>query len=395
MSATKVVITNGCADLGVVVSRSLAAAGFTVYATDTRAVPRWAMPRSQRQLVCIDAADPGERQEQILRFIACTGAELFLPLCSQGVRLAVERHGELSTLCHSLVPDQAAFAAAYDKRRCMEALDALAVPCAGSLSPSQADELLRSRAGQRVVVKPVLDAGAAQGLRLVERPCDLEAAITACTASYGACLIQEFIPGSPEAMHSLTVVFDRHTQLVGAFALQKRRQVPVTGGNTALARSLHDAALLGSVLPFFQKWRWRGPAEVEAKWDARRGQMRVIEINPRFPGTLRLAVLSGLDLPRLVARAAAGEELQGLRGLSPYREGVVYLAPTLFARTVNADAARRGWRAALASACRDAAGSGPCLAGLLAEPLPLLARSLLPARPLQPQAVDCDRSWST
>ena len=257
----------------------------------------------------------------------------------------------------------------------------LGIPCAGSLTAAEARELLSRGEGRRIVVKPAFDIGSAQGLELVERAEDLEQAIVTCSATHGPCLIRYFIPGGAEAMRSLTVLLDGEGRLVGSFLLQKLRQVPISGGSTALARSCRERDLLEVVMPFFRHCRWRGAAEVEFKWDEHEGQFKLIEVNPRFGGNRRLATVCGVDLPLRLVQAAAGLELPEQQGLEAFPEGIPYLAPTLFARSVAADAAQRGWRLALAAACTDAMGAGAVLRSLLAEPLPILGRILVPPRP--------------
>jgi hypothetical protein len=49
-----------------------------------------------------------------------TGDLGFLPLCTPGAVLAVQRRRELASLCRTNTPDTEAFLAAYDKRLCME-----------------------------------------------------------------------------------------------------------------------------------------------------------------------------------------------------------------------------------------------------------------------------------
>ena len=51
---------------------------------------------------------------------------------------------------------------------------------------------------------------------------------------------------------------------------------------------------------------WKGIAMVEWKVDPRDGRPKLMEVNPRFWGSLELAVRSGVDFPVLYAQAAAG-----------------------------------------------------------------------------------------
>lgn len=372
----KVLITNAMSDQGVVVAQSLGRAGFEIIGVDRRAPPNWLRTRQLQELLAVPHADRRRWQDDVLGAIRRFEADLYLPLCSRGVQLAAERREELGPRCHVLAPDREAFMKAYDKGWCMAICRKLGIPSAGCLTAVEAQELLLR--GERVVVKPGHDRGGAKGVSLVQHADELNRAIAAAQTPEADCLIQAFIPGNATAMHSLTVVMDGAGCLLASFQLQKLRHVPATGGITALAQSCNNPDLLARVLPFFRHIDWRGPAEVEFKWDAHRGCFRVIEINPRLPGTLRLSMLCGLDLPLLLAQAAIGLPRLAPQGPPAYPEGRRYLAPTLFGRSVLNDAEHRGWPRALAAAWADASGSGAMLRSLLAVPLPVLARSLYP-----------------
>jgi predicted ATP-grasp superfamily ATP-dependent carboligase len=59
-------------------------------------------------------------------------------------------------------------------------------------------------------------------------------------------------------------------------------------------------------LQLLAELKWQGVAMVEWKIDPRTGTAMLMEINPRFWGSLELSVRSGVDFPVLYARAAAG-----------------------------------------------------------------------------------------
>jgi predicted ATP-grasp superfamily ATP-dependent carboligase len=372
----RVVITNGTGDLGASAAASLRREGFEVHAVDGRGVPRCMASRHLHGYACIDDQEPMAWQDAVLRFIDRVKADVFLPLCTRGAVLAVQRRSDLECRCRVNVPDEDAFLAAYDKRRCMDVCARLGIPCAGSMSREAALALLREPGGS-VVVKPALDVGQASGLRHVTDAAHLDDAIVGCTARHGGCLIQEYIPGGADAMHTVTVVCSGTGRLAGGFTARKVRHWPSLGGVTACGVSTREELLVDGVLPFFDRMRWRGPAEVELKRDPRDGRFKVIEINPRFPGYLRLASVSGVELVPPAARAALGEEPVGPTTLSDYREGMVYVAPTVFARSVAYDASARGWIAALSQARADASGSWPMLRSLLSDPLPIITRTFV------------------
>jgi len=67
--------------------------------------------------------------------------------------------------------------------------------------------------------------------------------------------------------------------------------------------------------------QWRGVAMVEWKCDPRSGRPLLLEINPRFWGSLALAVRAGVDFPRLYANAALGKPSPDFP--APYQIGTV------------------------------------------------------------------------
>ncbi len=131
-------------------------------------------------------------------------------------------------------------------------------------------------------------------------------------------------------MLTAVVLFDRDTRLIAHFTTRKMRQTPHTGGNTAASVSTDDRKLVDQMMPFFEKWRWRGPAEVELKLDPRDGQAKVIEVNPRFPGYLRFPIGCGLKLPTLAVLETLGRPLPAGIG---YKLDARYFEPALYLRS--------------------------------------------------------------
>jgi predicted ATP-grasp superfamily ATP-dependent carboligase len=182
----------------------------------------------------------------------------------------------------------------------------------------------------------------------------------------------------------VTVVYSAASRLLAAFTARKVRQWPPGGGVTAYGISTRDDDLLQLVRPFFDRVGWRGPAEVELKLDPRDGTHKVLEINPRLPGNLRHASLCGVEPAVVAVRATLEETSIDLPGLSAYRDGIAYLAPTLFMKSVLHDSGTRGYLSALARGCRQITASGSMLRSLAADPLPILTRMLVPPRACRP-----------
>ena len=138
-------------------------------------------------------------------------------------------------------------------------------------------------------------------------------------AELGACersqaVVQEYISGEGRAFFGL---FD-HGVPRAVFMHRRLREYPVTGGPSTAAESIADPTLGELGLKLLQALRWHGVAMAEFKKDRRDGRYRLMEINPKFWGSLDLAVCAGVEFPWLTVRMAAGEDFPSV---TDYRVG--------------------------------------------------------------------------
>jgi predicted ATP-grasp superfamily ATP-dependent carboligase len=332
MSVKTVLITNAERDATLAAARSFAARGLRVIAASHRNLPFGLRSRYSAASYVIAHSNQAELEAGLLHLLERTRPDFFLPFSSPANLAACKHRERFEAITKINVPCLEGFLAAYNEGVCGAECEQLGIPCPARYSLEQAEDLLKRDRETVLVVKPDHDVGAANGVRYVRNRQTLALALKDCVARFKGALIQEYIPGPVEAMKTVILVFSRSSQLLAAFTSQKRLQVPATGGLTAIGTSTADERLVNLVLPFFQKWKWRGPAEVELKTDARTGEHKVIEINPRFPGCLRFALECGLDLPALAIGLTADGAAIPLPFPS-YRVGVEYHNPPLVLRS--------------------------------------------------------------
>jgi carbamoyl-phosphate synthase large subunit len=144
-----------------------------------------------------------------------------------------------------------------------------------------------------VIVKPRSGSGS-RGIRLVSKRAELEA-----LERDGTLLVQEHLPG-PE--HSLDVLAraDGHVA-----AVVPRERLKVDSGIAVTGRTLHDDALDAFARAVAEAIGLTTVANVQVKEDAD-GEPALLEVNPRFPGTMPLTIASGVDMPRLAIGEALG-----------------------------------------------------------------------------------------
>jgi len=193
----------------------------------------------------------------------------------------------------ALCPSAEALETCLDKHALMQALaDVVACP-RSSLLDRHFD------AGDwefPVAVKPRTGRGG-RGFRVLD-----SAAGLADLPHDGSLLVQEFLPG---AEYSVDVLVDRRGEVAAAVPRERLR---VDSGVAVVARSVADDELQAAAGECARALGLRGASNVQLR-RARNGRPKLLEINPRFPGTVALTIASGVDLPLLALADFLGEEL--------------------------------------------------------------------------------------
>jgi len=211
----------------------------------------------------------------------------------------------------ALVPAPEALAAAEDKQRVHEVAVDLGLPTPRQYSPGAPVPLpavVKYRAGEALGLAP------AQRYRIVRDRAALEAAWAEFAARQPQPLIQEYLPGPGFGYSTVLAAPGRP---VAHFVHRRLREYPPGGGPSSYAVSTREPELVEMSVRLLAALGLVGPAMVEWKQDAA-GGFRLLEVNPRFWGTLPLAVAAGADFPWLAYQVLTGAEPDG----SPYRAGV-------------------------------------------------------------------------
>lgn len=117
-------------------------------------------------------------------------------------------------------------------------------------------------------------------------------------------ILQDYVPGDGYGFFALY----RRGNAMAIFMHRRRREFPVTGGPSTSAESVLVPELRQVGLKLLDALKWHGAAMVEFKKDARDGVFRLMEVNPKFWGSLDLAIASGVDFPYLATKLALSED---------------------------------------------------------------------------------------
>ena len=157
-------------------------------------------------------------------------------------------------------------------------------------------------------VKPRLGAGSRGVAKIVRRE-DLEK-----QPKDGSVLLQEYLPGEE---FSVDVYVRRDGVVVGAVP---RERMKVDSGIAVASRTVNVPEVIQSAIRTAEVIGIRGVANVQFK-RAADGVFKLLEVNPRFPGTLPLTAAAGVDMPRLMVDEAMGRPLPDQ--LMPFTELMV------------------------------------------------------------------------
>jgi carbamoyl-phosphate synthase large subunit len=159
-----------------------------------------------------------------------------------------------------------------------------------------------------LLVKPRSGAGSRGVARITCRE-DLDA-----VPKDGSFLLQEFLPGEE---YSVDVYVRRDGRVIGAVP---RERMKVDSGIAIVSRTINLPEVIDAAVKTAEAIGIRGTANVQFK-RAADGVFKLLEVNPRYPGTLPLTSAAGIDMPKLMADELAGKPLPD--DLMPFKELMV------------------------------------------------------------------------
>lgn len=195
---------------------------------------------------------------------------------------------------------------ARDKLKVLRRAEALDIPIPRTFEIDNMAEAkpLSKQLEYPVVVKPRVGSGSA-GVEYVEEPAQLPAALDRVFRSGQSPLVQERLP-SEGAGIGASFLLDQNHQVRASFIHRRLREYPVQGGPSTLRQSIIHEQARRDGARLLENLRLVGVGMVEFKIDSRDGTAKLLEVNPRFWGSLALAVNTGVNFPYLLTLMALG-----------------------------------------------------------------------------------------
>ncbi len=281
-----------------------------------------ALSRSARHAGYGQASFLRGKPEEFLRFLRDRNYDVMLPIGAGSVARAGELRSGIGQYTRLAIPPQVGLATAFDESATQKIARKVGVRCPRTWTLQCIDQTpdVLDRVVFPLVVKRANEMHPGRPMYLRTAAAAAEAIRRWYRRFRVLPVLEEYIDGAGEGFFAL---YD-HGRCKRMFMHRRIRQTPPSGGASCCAESIWSDDLRQAGRAILDALCWHGPAMVEFKRDHTSGELVLMEVNPKFWGSLDLAIVSGVNFPALTARVAMGDEI----GVSEtYRIGIRFHWP--------------------------------------------------------------------
>lgn len=112
-------------------------------------------------------------------------------------------------------------------------------------------------------------------------------------------LMQERVSGVGRGFFCIA----KEGKIISYYMHQRIREIPITGGSSTAAKSIFCAKMFNISKQIIEYLNWSGPLMIEYKYDETKQQYYLIELNPKFWGSLDLSYAVGLNFGKTLIEA--------------------------------------------------------------------------------------------
>lgn len=271
-----------------------------------------------RELYPSPETHPEDFINKIIQLTKERGYEVIMPVGEFAAPLLVRYRDSFPSWVKIPLPDWDTYLKARDKSKTMKAAMANGIPCPRTYFPEEEEmSWIEENVGYPALVKPCIGY-AAIGISVVNSRNELAEIYRRTKEEYGDCIIQEYIPQTGQ-QYKAELVVDKDGEVKAGIVYAKIRYYPPTGGSSTLDCTVDRQDILQIAEKIVKAIGWYGVADLDFIEDPRDNTPKLMEINPRFTRTIKIASIAGLDFPHIVYKVALGEDLPSC---TDYRKGM-------------------------------------------------------------------------
>jgi len=269
--------------------------------------------------------DPEGFLTDLLRHLSTGDYDVLIPILDVTAEL-VSKHKELLQKYVNIpLVEYPVFLQARDKSRTMKIAQAHGLPIPKTYFPEELEiEEIAGMVDYPALIKPNFSVGA-RGLTKVADSQELKKLYPLVVAHYGPCTIQEFIPQTA-LQYKAQFFLDRAGDVKAGVVYSKIRHFPLEGGVSTLNRTVARPDIISLGTGLLRAMDWYSYADIDLITDPRDGLVKIMEVNPRITGSVKICFEAGVDFAKMLVELAMGEEVEPVRG---YQIGLYLRHPGL------------------------------------------------------------------
>ena len=224
--------------------------------------------------------------------------DLVIPM-NDDVAIILARHKQdLAHLTTIACTDWPIFEKACDKLKTMAACMENGLPCPQTFLSKEEFLQKKDKVQYPLVVKPRTGC-AAVGFHVSPDEKDVVTYYDSAKEKYGPMLIQEYIP-QDGLQYKAELYIDRNGELKGACVFAKVRWYPIDGGSSTLNEIVDRPDIVADCETLLKAINWTGYADIDLIEDTRDGKIKIMEINPRITGSVKICFEAGINFSKMI-----------------------------------------------------------------------------------------------
>ncbi len=265
---------------------------------------------------------PKKHKEEFIKYILDKikkeKYDVLFPVADACLLPLIENESEISKYTKLALPTKKIFMKSFDKGNTFKIAMENGIPCPKTYFINDINDIekVKSQLSYPVVIKPGISSGS-RGVEVCRSYEELLNKYKNVHGRYGKLLLQEYIPSGEEIGVYVLCNYDSEPR---AYTVQKRiRSFPIQGGPSTLRKTIRNEKASEIAFKLLKIMEWVGVAMVEFRVDPRNNVPKLMEVNPRFWGSLQLSILAGVDFPYLLYKMLMDGDVKPIMN---YKENV-------------------------------------------------------------------------
>ena len=234
--------------------------------------------------------------------------DVVVPTVDFSAKLLADNKEEFSRYAKVVSNDKEIYDIAGDKLETMKACMENGIPCPITVCDiDNIEQVMDSQLTYPLVVKPRVGYGAI-GFKKVENEQQLRNLFSSAECNPKDYVFQEYIPQTG-LQYECAMFIDSNNEVKTSVVFSKNRWFPVEGGSSTLNITVDRPDIVRSCEKLLKQIGWRGPADIDLIQDERDGKAKIMEINPRVSGSVKIVFEAGVDQAKQMLELVYGEEV--------------------------------------------------------------------------------------